>query len=239
MSRWALLAVMAACSPLDVRVADGLCAPEAVSGQTCVALSSRFNCERTEAERRQSQCDLATIRPEVARGFVCDEGIEWRDTFYGDVPNETCSYGHDGALIGSMSSSPSPEMVTISGAWAFNRHCVETDLCPVRDAGSCRPIADANHQCREDFEGLTFCASTESAHRVSFCRADAGSYQRLTFTCTGATRYLDVASGIGPNRTCFYADGGLIGASWIDDTSRGTVWGQWTQDGCSEAPLCQ
>ena len=213
---------------------DGGCVPAAGAGEECTSLDAFPSCARTEARHRQNQCDLRTVRPDAVATFVCDEGIEWRDTFSGTSPTNTCSYAADGTLIGARADTPSSRLV--AGYWQFSTRCTQTELCPVRDAGSCLPVVTAYQECREDLGTLDFCAPREADHQPAFC--GASSYALLVSNCTGGRKYVDVRSGIGPSLSCVYADGGLVGGGWSDDTNRAVVWGRWALEDCVPVEGC-
>ena len=189
-------------------------------------------CKPRRSERLVFISDLATLRPEVVSSFTCREGIDWRLALPGNP--ETCTYAQ-GVLVGASYESNGRQ--SISGAWAPH-DCVQVQLCPERDAGTCVPRSNASRPCDEDVSHFPFCKATEAEQRTMLCTPDAGSYSRTASACDGGVQLTDVHTGIGPTDSCFYADGGLIGAATMDDTVRGPVHGVWFLEGCTPTQLC-
>lgn len=206
--------------------------------QSCESSLGSFpRCLPTEAAERRFLCDLATVRPEIVSSSTCREGIEWRLDFPGNA--ETCSYA-DGMLVGA-----SFDRSIVAGFWKMN-DCVPAELCPARDAGTCEPRANADRPCDEDVGHFPFCRPTETEQRATLCmpctgpgcRPDGGAFFRSASVCDGGVELTDVLTGFGPTHSCFYADGGLIGASDRSDTNTGPVHGVWSLADCVDVPLC-
>ncbi len=231
--RFLCVALLVSCSTGPARDAGSIglpeCSPPAMGVQTCVPPSTFSSCASGEATVRQNTC--FSQRP-IRTSWVCNEGIQWRIS---GSTEEICSFV-DGQFVGASLTSPTDSLIT--GSWQMTG-CVQTDLCPERDAGTCRPAA-ISVECDDDRTHFSFCASTEAEERTQLC-SDAGvqSYGRLFSVCDGGVQLVTVISGTGPTETCVYVDGGFAGGSNIDDTNRGAVYGSWELQGCEAlAPLC-
>lgn len=111
------------------------------------------------------------------------------------------------------------------------------------DAGSCLPAGTTYLRCVEDPGQFAFCRPTVAGQRSYLCSfSDAGVYFRGIVVCDGGVMSRNSISGLGPHESCTYADGGLIGASLIDDTNSGRVYGTWARfsfwSECQTVALC-